>query len=445
MMKKEEIILYNINKKEENKIKHIFKNLNISVKFRNTQDEEDFFSYPTWMAFIKLPNNDEKLNSIKEKMEILRGWQIFFIVNDNFFANIKKIQENIKESFEDIKNKIVDRSIKDGIIGFAVGDALGVPAEFKTRETLKRYPITDMIGYGTYNVPKGTWSDDTSMTLATIDSLNTIGKIDTNDMANRFLDWYRNSNYTATEETFDIGRTTMQSLQKYELGINNTEDCGQFGEKDNGNGSLMRMLPIAFYIHSIQTYDLEKNENIKATDKKIYDMVKKVSMITHSHEISILGCYIFVRFAMEIMDGKFKDLSYEYIKNLDYSFFSPNSVDKYYRILKEDIKYKSVNDIKSTGYIVDTLEAVLWLFLNSKDYNSTILKAVNLGGDTDTIAAITGGLLGLYYGIDKINNKWKKDLKKFDYISNFCDKFYDTYRLDLDKLLYLMDSKYTSE
>jgi len=310
-------------------------------------------------------------------------------------------------------------NIKDGIIGFAIGDALGVPAEFKTREELKRYPITDMIGNGTYLVPKGTWSDDTSMTLATMKSIIEKHGINTNDMADKFVDWFRNGNYTATNQCFDIGRATFQALAQYELKIDEAVNCGLDGEMDNGNGSLMRMLPIAYYIafKNYKDFDID--------DKTIYNIVKDVSSITHKHEISILGCYIFVRFAIEIIEGKFKDIAYEYIKNLDYSFFKDETIEKYRRILKENIKEKNVDDIKTTGYIVDTLEAVFWLFLNSKDYNTTILKAVNLGDDTDTVAAITGGLLGIHYGIERIDEKWKEDLKKINYIKNLCDEFYD--------------------
>ena len=102
--------------------------------------------------------------------------------------------------------------LKNGIIGFAIGDALGVPSEFKSRNELKRYPITDMIGDGTYNVPAGTFSDDTSMTLATIDSIIETGTINPNDMADRFLKWFRNAEYTATTECFDFGRISLHAL-----------------------------------------------------------------------------------------------------------------------------------------------------------------------------------------------------------------------------------------
>lgn len=213
----------------------------------------------------------------------------------------------------------------------------------------------------------GTWSDDTSMTLATIDSIISTKTINCNDMASRFLDWFRNSNYTATNKTFDIGRTTLQALAKYEL--------------------------------------------------------KQVSSITHSHEISILVCYIYVMFALKLLDGKYKREAYKDIQDLDYGCFNSNTIDRYNRILKDDISKVNEDNISTSGYVVSTLEATMWLFLNADDYNATILKAVNLGDDTDTVGACVGGLLGIYYGIDNINTNWKQTLKKYDYIVNLCNEF----------------------
>ena len=192
---------------------------------------------------------------------------------------------------------------KNGIIGVAVADALGVPVEFKSRKELKKNPITDMIGYGTYNLPKGTWSDDTATTLATIDSIIQKGNIDTSDIADKFLNWFRKSEYTATGKTFDIGRTTLQALAKYELKIDDANNCGEDDEYSNGNGSLMRMLPIAYYCFSKQL-----------KDKEILELVKEVSSITHKHELSIIGCYIYVKFAIELLNGNNKELAYQNIK-----------------------------------------------------------------------------------------------------------------------------------
>lgn len=333
----------------------------------------------------------------------------------NFFIKvIKLIIKNISDIlFTNIRMEIAMNKIVNGIIGFAIGDALGVPVEFKSRDELRRYPITDMKADGTYNVPEGTWSDDTSMTLATLDSIIETQTIDVNDMASKFLKWFRNAEYTATNECFDIGRTTRQALVRFELQLNDASNCGSNGEYDNGNGSLMRILPIAYYIYYKNITD----------NQEIYNIIKDVSSITHAHEISILGCFIYVKYVVELLNGIDKVHAYKNIQQQDYSLFSEYAISQYSRILNDNIQNSQEDDILSSGYIVSTLEAVFWLFLNAKDYNTTILNAVNLGDDTDTVGAIVGGLLGIQYGIDNIKESWKHQLKRCDYIVSLCDEF----------------------
>ncbi|MCX4303393.1 MAG: ADP-ribosylglycohydrolase family protein [Clostridia bacterium] len=306
----------------------------------------------------------------------------------------------------------LSRNSKDGIIGFAIGDALGVPVEFINRKELLKSPVTQMLEYGSHKVPKGCWSDDTSMTLATMESIINNKIINTNDIADKFLNWFRNAEYTATGEVFDIGRTTIQGLAKYELKLNKASECGENDEYSNGNGSLMRMLPIAYYCFS---KDLKEDEILK--------IVNDVSSITHKHEVSVLGCYIYVLFAIELLKGKSLKEAYETIRKLSYTKFSSNIKDKYKRILNKDISKYKLDEIKSTGYVVDTLEAVIWVLLNTKNYNQAVIGAVNLGDDTDTVGACVGGLAGILYGIEEINIDWKIDLIKYNYIKELCEKF----------------------
>ena len=302
--------------------------------------------------------------------------------------------------------------VENGIIGFVVGDTMGVPVEFNSREKLLLNPVTEMLEYGTHNMPKGCWSDDTSMTLATMDSIIKCKEINTNDMTDRFIKWYRNGEYTATGIMFDIGTTTKQALIKYQRGIDIASKCGGEREYDNGNGSIMRMLPIAYYCYLKSLEDTE-----------ILKIVKEVSSITHRHQISILGCYIYVRLAMELLKGKELLQAYQEIKKLDYSYFTEDTICKYERILNSNIGLYNINDISSNGYIVSTLEAVIWTLINSKSFNETIIKAINLGEDTDTIGACVGGLAGIYYGIENINQKWKDNILRYDYIINICKEF----------------------
>lgn len=300
---------------------------------------------------------------------------------------------------------------RDGIIGLAVGDAMGVPIEFMSREKLMDNPVTQMLDKGSHNQPKGSWSDDTSLTLATIDSIIHCYGISTEDMGNRFVNWLENGEYTATGERFDIGRTTLIALAKFEK-EGHPFESGSTAEDSNGNGSLMRMLPIAYYCYSAC---LQPND--------VLDVVKKVSYITHAHEVSVLGCYIYVMYAIKLLEKKSKFDAYREIQQLSYSRFSKSSLELYNRILKKNIREMPLESIRSTGYIVDTLEATLWVFLNTENYNQAVIGAINLGDDTDTIGACTGGLAGLFYGLDSINPEWRIDLKRYIYIRNLCDEF----------------------
>ena len=196
---------------------------------------------------------------------------------------------------------------KDGIIGLAVGDAMGVPIEFMSRDKLMDNPVTQMLDRGSHNQPKGTWSDDTSLTLATMDSIIHCFGISTEDMGNRFVNWMEKSEYTATGERFDIGRTTLIALAKFEK-EGHPFESGSSAEDSNGNGSLMRMLPIAYYCYSAH---LQPND--------ILDVVKKVSYITHAHEVSVLGCYIYVMYAIKFLEKKSKFDAYKEIQQLSYS------------------------------------------------------------------------------------------------------------------------------
>lgn len=297
------------------------------------------------------------------------------------------------------------RTLKDAIIGLAIGDAMGVPVEFESREYLQKNPVTEMKGYGSHDVPKGTWSDDTSMTLALIDAINQTGEIVPEDIANNFVRWLENGEFTPHGKAFDIGATCLRAIRRYERNEAKPEECGEDGEYSNGNGSLMRISPLIFYC-----YDKKMN------NEEIYECVKTVSSITHRHEVSVMGCYIYVLFGIELLKDRSLLEAYNAIKNSDYHFFSQDCIKRYDRIIKNDISSYSIDEIKSTGYVVDTLEATLWCLMNTDNYNDAIIKAINLGEDTDTVGACTGALAGICYGEESINEEWKRELVKLDKI-----------------------------
>ena len=174
----------------------------------------------------------------------------------------------------------------------------------------------------------------------------------------------------------------------------------------------MRILPIAYYA-------IEKH----LKDTEILELVRQISSITHAHEISILGCYIYVRYVMFILNGKDKLAAYNMTKAVDYTMFSEEARAPYERLIKGDISKLNVNDIKSTGYVVDSLEACIWVLLKSENYKEAIIGAINLGGDTDTIGALTGALAGIIYGYDYIPEEWKNEIARKEYLLDIFEEF----------------------
>lgn len=302
--------------------------------------------------------------------------------------------------------------IFNGVVGFIVGDAMGVPTEFCMREKLFKNPVTEMIGFGSHPVPAGSWSDDTSMTLGLIDSIINKKELNYNDIMNNFVEWVSSGKYTPSDKVFDIGKTCLRAIQNYRKNVEPTE-CGLKDINSNGNGSLMRILPLVYYLYY---------KNITDEDK-IIELTNNISSLTHGHEISKMGCYIYVRYVLYLLYGFNKYEAYSKIQNLDYSFYKEETIEVYHRILKENILQYDVKDISSSGYIVDTLEASLWMLLNTNSYKEAIIGSINLGNDTDTIGAICGSLAGIIYGHDEIPKKWINTLLKKDYIYEILNQF----------------------
>lgn len=248
--------------------------------------------------------------------------------------------------------------LKDCVYGLAVGDALGVPFEFKDRDT---FSCTDMIGFGTHNQPAGTWSDDTSMTLALCDSIRELEYIDPSDIQARFIAWYETGAYTI-DGLFDIGIATQKAL---------SQGFGCSGEFDNGNGSLMRTAPLAF---------------TQVTD----DEIRAVSTITHAHQISTEACVEFVHVCRALASG-----------------IAIQSALPHYDTLVKTPR----TEIRSGGFVLDTLKAAYWCLATTTTYKDCVLTAVNLGDDTDTTAAVAGALAGIVYGIQGIPDEWLNKLR----------------------------------
>lgn len=302
------------------------------------------------------------------------------------------------------------------LLGHAIGDAMGVPVELSLRNRLAENPVTEMRGYGAHNQPPGTWSADTALTVATMDSISRRGKIDYEDILRNFVDWYSGGLFTAGGENFDCDPTTAKAIENFLKGARPLEN-GIADEYSNENGSLMRMIPAAAYV-----YAHPKNLD---TDMRT---VHNFSALTHAHPRTWIACGIYANIAWEIFDGK--NLHEAIADGLSrahdfYKTITKFSVELFHYDALFDKNFAATpeNKIVSRVYIVDNLKAALWCLLNTDNFRDVILKAINLGGDTDTVGAVAGGLAGAAYGIEQIPAEWLDVLRKKDYLYKIAADF----------------------
>ena len=307
----------------------------------------------------------------------------------------------------------------DGILGVITGDALGMPIQFIDREDVKESPLFTMDGFGTYDMPAGTWSDDSSMTLATLASLVEKKKVDFDDIMQRFYQWAAKGKYTPAGISFDQGNTCMEAICNYARDMD-YRSCGKTGEWANGNGALMRIMPICLYAYT------QIKKRPKSYDKMI-EYVHQVSALTHCHLRSIMACgiYFFLVHAILEYTGTLQEKMQTGISNAK-RFYACDSFN-----LEEWARYKRLEnlaefallpeeEIKSSGYVVDSLEAAIWSLISTETFEEGLLKAVNLGDDADTVGAIAGGLAGLHYGYQNIPVLWRRTIIKKDEIIGLC-------------------------
>ena len=317
--------------------------------------------------------------------------------------------------------RITREHINSILFGVAVGDALGVPVEFTSREYLKKNPISEMQGYGTYDQPKGTWSDDSTMTFCLAETLLD-DEFELQKLANRFINWVDWGYWTPHGELFDIGNTTHSAIERLRT-IDKPELAGGSDETENGNGSLMRILPLV----------LETSQNHYVES---WDLISNVSSLTHRHIRSIISCYYYLLFARKLMQGQSKESAYQQTNTLVKLVLKEKSIDEretvhFQRILNGEIPSLISKDIRGSGYVVDSLESSLWCLLNSNSYKDAVLKAIHLGEDTDTTAAITGGIAALSYGFESIPKEWINELVKKHDIIDLSTRLSDKYTMKI--------------
>lgn len=368
----------------------------------------------------KYSNKDPEVDIENFSFIIGRGLLGYDVANIYIGRNLKSDEDHLK-GWGDFGNLLYSRkgisllpAIRSALFGVAVGDALGVPVEFKSRNFLAGNPVKEMIGYGSHNQPPGTWSDDSSLTFCLAEALT--AEFDLNTAGKNFVRWFNESYWTARGEIFDVGNSTRNAVIRLASGVQ-PEIAGGTDGRSNGNGSLMRILPLLFYIRE------------KPVSER-FEITRKVSSITHGHIRSVVACFYYLEFARQILEGTDKS---EICRNLREEFpryvveggADPHELEPFERLLKEDIALLPEERIFSDGYVIHTLEASVWCLLNTQNYSEAVLKAVNLGEDTDTTAAVTGGLAGLLYGIEAIPDEWLSQIARREDIEDLAERMAD--------------------
>lgn len=321
---------------------------------------------------------------------------------------------------------------RDGMMGVVVGDALGCPVQFMSKDEIKgraRGPVTGMESGGVYNMPEGTWTDDSSMAIATMASILDKGEADPADIMAQFVKWELDGEYTPFGVAFDQGNTCTSAIYRF-IRHQDIKKCGSTGEYANGNGALMRIMPACLYY-----YDRQKL--ICTSDDEAVELIHIISGLTHNHIRSKMCCGIYFFCVKSIIDGV-ADCSQD--QKPDLSNLLQRGIDAGLKYYGRDIsnltemaylgrlfdlsEFKDVpeNDIRTTGYVIDTIEAAFWSLITTDSFEDCLLKAVNLGDDTDTVGAIAGGLAGLYYGYDNIPAAWLDSIKRKDWIEEMCSR-----------------------
>eukprot|EP01138_Halocafeteria_seosinensis_P007049 gb/GECG01007207.1/.p1 GENE.gb/GECG01007207.1/~~gb/GECG01007207.1/.p1 ORF type:complete len:313 (+),score=33.75 gb/GECG01007207.1/:1-939(+) len=290
------------------------------------------------------------------------------------------------------------------MLGSAIGDALGTTVEFYPAMDPYNPEVTDIVGGGIFNLNPGEWTDDTSLALCLADSLLSKKRLDLSDQLQRYVRWMREGENSSNGVCFDIGNTTRNALERFER--NGEPYAGGTMTYSSGNGSLMRLAPIPVAAPSLDTAIQWAGEQSKTT---------------HNTEEAIHSCQVFAAMMYMAIEG----CSKEEILNCR-SITTKSWTEKVDAIVNGSFKAKEPPEINGSGYVINTLEAVLWAFNKSSNFKDGAILVVNLGKDADTTGAIYGALAGAYYGITGIPEKWRATVAWSDHIKNLATQLFQS-------------------
>jgi ADP-ribosyl-[dinitrogen reductase] hydrolase len=292
-------------------------------------------------------------------------------------------------------------SYEGALIGLACGDAVGSTLEFRQRD---KFPLlTDMVGGGKFKLSPGEWTDDTSMTMCLAESLIESNGFDAGDQMKRYLRWANNGHFSCKSYGFGIGKTVIQALTKFDK--TSIPYSGSSDPNTAGNGSLMRLAPVSLYYYP-------------EYEKVIY-YAGESSKTTHMADECIQACQVLAHIQFNILRGKDKN---ELL--FDFEHWRIPVSNSLKAIIGGSYTNKHRDEIASSGYVVDSLEAALWSFFTTNSFEEAILRAANLADDADTVAAICGQVAGMYYGFNSIPTDWVNKLAMRDEILAMAKALY---------------------
>ncbi|MCC5829506.1 MAG: ADP-ribosylglycohydrolase family protein [Phycisphaeraceae bacterium] len=297
---------------------------------------------------------------------------------------------------------IADRAVA-ALLGLALGDAVGTTLEFKAPGSFS--PLTDMVGGGPFNLKPGEWTDDTSMALCLAESLIECSGFDPRDQMERYIRWWKDGHFSVKGHCFDIGGTTRSALSGFRKSAR--AYSGSTASDSAGNGSLMRLAPVPVAFAPRPSLAIA--------------LAGESSRTTHGAAECIDACRYFAALLVGLINGESKQavLASDYCPVPGLWKLEPLA-PKVQAIAAGSFKAKRPPEIRGGGYVIECLEAALWAFHATDDFQDAILAAANLGDDADTTAAVCGQIAGACYGTEGLPQHWLDKLARADTISELA-------------------------
>ncbi|HUG30462.1 MAG TPA: ADP-ribosylglycohydrolase family protein [Candidatus Limnocylindria bacterium] len=314
----------------------------------------------------------------------------------------------------DVPSLALPLRLTGAVWGHLVGDAMGVPYEFREPEQVGEVRFGEI---GTHGQPPGTWSDDGALMLALLDSLVSVG-FDTEDQGRRAVAWRREGAYTPDGEVFDIGGTTFTALTALEAGTP-AEEAGPTGEKSQSNGSLMRILPLALWGHSR-----------RLTPSELAEFAMRASRVTHGHAVPQVTCALYTLVADAMLGGAEPKAALDSAIDALRGMFEQGGGEANLAsvaALDEFVAWPATNEPEGRGGALNAFRSAWTALDGAKDYRETMERAIRFGHDTDTTAAIAGGLAGIRWGIDAIPAEWLGGMRGRDVAAPLVDRLVEAH------------------